>query len=99
MKKLPVIKKSNWGGSRTGAGRKPKTEYESREIFKTAFDKVIEPNKWEEIIQNAWESKNWNMIKFLIEQRIGKAIDIKEAPKNRQVRIILGDSTELPDPE
>lgn len=88
---MTVIKKSNWGGSRAGAGRKPRTEYESREIFKSAFDNVFDPEKMELLMQEAWDSRNWNMIKFFIEQRIGKAVDVKVAQQPKRIRIILGD--------
>lgn len=96
---MPIIKNANWGGSRPGAGRKPRSEYESRELFKTAFDNVIDPESWENIIREVWESKNWNMIKFLIEQRIGKAVDIKEANQPKHVRIIIGEEPNNSTPE
>jgi len=66
-------------------------DYTSREIFKISFDEIITQKRWKEMIQEIWDSKNWIMLKFLIEQRIGKSSPIEQEDNMRDIRIILGD--------
>ncbi len=90
---MSVIKKSNWGGKRQGAGRKPKTDFESRELFKKAFDYVVTPKEWMKFVRETWESDDWNKKRFLIEQRIGKSVvfDSKEEAKTQDIVLVLGE--------
>ncbi|OHB14679.1 MAG: hypothetical protein A2431_00520 [Candidatus Zambryskibacteria bacterium RIFOXYC1_FULL_39_10] len=70
---------SKRGGARIGAGRKPKLKFEARELFNVAVDE-----KWPLIVSkmDEWiENGDKDMIKFIIEQRIGKpaqAVDIRK---------------------
>lgn len=81
LEKMKIEKKSNHGGAREGAGRKPKHDYETREMFKMAFDKYITQEEWNKFVKEAWNGP-WERKRFLIEQRIGKpaqaqTVDIK----------------------
>lgn len=76
LKTKPISKR---GGARIGAGRKPKLQFEARELFNTSVDQ-----NWDLLMKKVWEAvKNGDkdMIKFVLEQKIGKpaqAIDIKK---------------------
>lgn len=63
--------KSNHGGARPGAGRKPKLQYEARELFYAAVDA-----RWETILAklDALIARgDFNTIRWVLEQRVGKA--------------------------
>lgn len=45
LEKLNTPKESSWGGNREGSGRKPRLQYEVRELFNSAID-----NEWEDIV-------------------------------------------------
>ncbi len=71
LEKLKTKEKSSWGGARSGAGRKPRLQYEARELFYSAIDE-----EWENIIkvlQYHIRRGNKDVMKWAIEQRIGKA--------------------------
>lgn len=89
---MTVIKKSNWGGKRVGAGRKPLNDHQSREIYKIAFDEVITEEHWKSLLEETLKTRNWKMLKYFIDQRIGKASAITSEETNRTVRIVLGDT-------
>ena len=62
---------SNWGGSRPGAGRKPRLQYEVRDLFNFAIDE-----EWDNILKVVRyhvRKGDKDVTKWLIEQRIGKA--------------------------
>ena len=67
LKTKPISKR---GGARVGAGRKPKLQFEARELFNISVDK-----NWDMLMEKVWEAvKNGDkdMLKFVIEQKIGK---------------------------
>jgi hypothetical protein len=67
--KTKVISKR--GGARPGAGRKPKLQYEARELFNAAIDE-----RWPLIVQklDEWIVKgDKDILRLVIEQRIGRA--------------------------
>lgn len=70
---------SKRGGARIGAGRKPKLQFEARELFNMAVDQ-----RWPRIEKkmDEWiDNGDKDMVRFLIEQRIGKpsqSIDIEK---------------------
>lgn len=70
---------SKRGGARLGAGRKPKLQFEARELFNMAVDE-----RWPRIEKkmDEWiDNGDKDMIKFLVEQRIGKpsqSVDIQK---------------------
>jgi len=76
--KLENGKHPNWGGKRNGGGRKPKNQEEiltpkftARELF---YKKVDE--RWDllmEALDECLFNKDKDILKFVIEQRIGKA--------------------------
>ena len=71
LENLKKDKKSSWGGIREGSGRKPKLQYEARELFYNAID-----DEWENIIkvlQYQIRKGDKEILKWTIEQRIGKA--------------------------
>jgi hypothetical protein len=73
------------GGFRAGSGRKPKLQYEARELLNMAIDqrmpKILE--KIDELV----EKGDTTMIKLLIEQRFGRP-SVPETPKiSQNVRI------------
>lgn len=71
LEKLKTEKKSNWGGARTGAGRKPRLQYEARELFNLAIDE-----EWgilNKMVRYYIRKGDKDMIKWVVEQRIGKA--------------------------
>ena len=68
MKTEPISKR---GGARPGAGRKPKLQYEARELFNMAIDK-----RWPLVMQklDEWIDKgDKDILRLIIEQRIGRA--------------------------
>ena len=98
LEKLKTKEKSSWGGVRPGSGRKPKLQYEARELFYSAIDE-----EWENIIKVLRyhvRRGNKDVMKWLIEQRIGKApqsvdissknvvIDLTDTEGGREVREI-----------
>lgn len=71
LEKLKTEEKSSWGGVREGAGRKPRLQYEARELFNLAVDQ-----EWEiltKMIRYYIRKGDKEMIKWVTEQRIGKA--------------------------
>ena len=75
---------SKRGGARIGAGRKPKLQFEARELFNMAVDE-----RWPRIEKkmDEWiENGDKDMIKFLIEQRIGKPSQSLEV-KKQEVKV------------
>lgn len=74
---MKTEEKSKRGGARVGAGRKPKHDYKTREMFKLAFDKLVTQEEWEKFVKEAWEG-SWKQKRFLIEQRIGKPSQAQE---------------------
>ncbi len=71
IENLKTTAKSNWGGIREGSGRKPKLQYEVRELFNRAVDEEW-GNIMEAILIQA-RNGDKDTLKWLIEQRIGKA--------------------------
>jgi len=62
---------SKRGGARLGAGRKPKLQFEARELFNVAID-----DRWEQIMQKIdglIEKGDKDILRLCVEQRIGKA--------------------------
>jgi len=81
-------KKSNHGGARPGAGRKPKAD----EIaFITKLDNIIDSDKAIEQLKGLMDEGNFNAIKLYIEYRYGKP---KETVENINHNIDLDLSTE-----
>lgn len=71
FEKLNTSEKSSWGGVREGAGRKPRLQYEARELFNLAMDE-----EWgilNKFIRYYIRKGDKEMIKWVVEQRIGKA--------------------------
>ena len=64
-------KKGNNGGVRPGSGRKPRANFEARELFKMAFDKHFTEAEWEAIVLEYKGDKD--MLRYMIDQRMGKA--------------------------
>ena len=62
---------SKHGGARVGAGRKPKLQYEARELFQSAVDERwgLIMGKLDKLITDG----DFNTIRWILEQRIGKA--------------------------
>jgi hypothetical protein len=87
---MEEIKKSSWGGEREGAGRKQKNDYEARELFKHAFDELVTPSEWKKFVEISWKSGDWNKMKFLIEQRIGRPAksESQDEPSEMVVRFV-----------
>lgn len=76
LKTTPISKR---GGARIGAGRKPRLQFEARELFNVAIDR-----NWGLIMEKAWEAVrngDKDMLKFLIEQRIGKPAQFLDIQK------------------
>lgn len=62
---------SKHGGARPGAGRKPKLQFEARELFNNAID-----DRWGRIMQKIdahIEKGDKDILRLCVEQRIGKA--------------------------
>jgi hypothetical protein len=71
LETLKTSKVSTWGGPREGSGRKPKLQYEVRELFNKRVD-----DEWENLMTSLFDqiSKgDKELMKWMIEQRIGKA--------------------------
>jgi hypothetical protein len=71
VENLKTKEKSSWGGLREGSGRKPKLQYEVRELFNTVID-----DEWENIIKvlkSQIRNGDKETMKWCLEQRIGKA--------------------------
>ena len=63
--------KSSWGGLREGSGRKPRLQYEVRELFNNVID-----DEWDNIIkvlQYHIRKGDKDMLKWCLEQRVGRA--------------------------
>ena len=76
---------SKRGGARLGAGRKPKLQYEARELFNAAIDE-----RWPLIVQklDEWIAKgDKDILRLVIEQRIGRASQNVEVHKTQQGHI------------
>ena len=61
---------SKRGGARVGAGRKPKLQFEARELFNMEVDE-----NWDLLMERVWDAVrngDKDMIKFVLEQKIGK---------------------------
>ncbi|MEI8339861.1 MAG: hypothetical protein WCF94_04350 [bacterium] len=66
--------KSNWGGLRSGSGRKPRPQYEARELFNLVID-----HEWERILKAVLTrvyKGDREMIKWVVEQRMGKVPNV-----------------------
>jgi hypothetical protein len=62
---------SSHGGARAGAGRKPRLQFEARELFNRAVDE-----RWNEILQQidvGIAKGDKDIIRMCVEQRIGRA--------------------------
>lgn len=71
LENLKTEEKSNWGGAREGAGRKPRLQYEARELFNEEIDK-----DWvylATLVRYHIRKGDKDLLKWVIEQRIGKA--------------------------
>lgn len=71
VENLKTIAISKHGGARKNSGRKPKLKYEARELFNLAVDQ-----RWPLILEKIDElilKGDKDMIKMLIEQRIGRS--------------------------
>ena len=62
---------SSWGGTRVGAGRKPRLDYEARAEFYNAVDDRL-PKIWE-ILDLHIRRGDKTVLLWLLEQRLGKA--------------------------
>jgi len=63
--------KSSWGGLREGSGRKPRLQYEVRELFNNVID-----DEWDNIVkvlQYHIRKGDKDTMKWCLEQRIGRA--------------------------
>lgn len=72
--------KSTWGGKRDGSGRKPKLKAEARELFYMAIDE-----RWDKIlsqIDRYIQRGDKDILKMLIEQRVGRPAPFIEAGDN-----------------
>lgn len=70
LENLKTDSKSNWGGFREGSGRKPKLQYEMRELFNTFVDE-----EWEnvmKVLKYQILRGDKEVMKWVIEQRIGR---------------------------
>lgn len=86
---LNTVKISSHGGSRKNSGRKPKLQYEARELFNLEVDK-----RWPKILEKIDEliqKGDKDVLKMLIDQRIGKPTSTVNMPKieNTQNNIFL----------
>jgi hypothetical protein len=78
--------KSKHGGARAGSGRKPRLQYEARELFCMAVD-----DRWELILAKLdefIEKGDKEVLKMLIEQRIGRpgqSVDMTAKILNEEV--------------
>lgn len=71
LENLKTEEKSNWGGPREGSGRKPRLQYEARELFNAEIDK-----DWlymATLLRYHIRKGDKELLKWVIEQRIGKA--------------------------
>jgi hypothetical protein len=74
---------SSWGGVRVGAGRKPKLQYEARELFNSAVD--LEWPYIMEMLLNYARKGDKDVLKWIVEQRIGKAPQSMDVNSNSAV--------------
>ncbi len=71
LESLTTSKISTWGGSREGSGRKPRLQYEARELFNAVID-----HEWDRLLETLLDQArngDKDVLRWLIEQRIGKA--------------------------
>ena len=93
LEMLKTEHKSTWGGSREGSGRKPRLQYEARELFNAVIDE-----EWVNITEtllNYVRKGDKEVLKWVIEQRIGRSpqsIDIS-------ARSAVLNINEIPDAE
>lgn len=71
LENMKTEPKSSWGGARPGAGRKPRLQYEAREQFNEIYDRYADKLVGSAIYHAAKGDKD--MLRFLIDQRIGRA--------------------------
>ncbi len=80
---MKTSEKSTWGGERDGSGRKPKLKFEARELFYMAIDE-----RWDRIlakIDKYIERGDKDILKMLIEQRIGRPPTLHVLPASREL--------------
>jgi hypothetical protein len=68
---MKTEQKSKHGGARPGAGRKPKLQYEARELFYSTVDA-----RWDTImatLDKLIAQGDYHVLRWVLEQRIGKA--------------------------
>jgi hypothetical protein len=68
---MKMEQKSKHGGAREGAGRKPKLQYEARELFYSAVDA-----RWDTILAKLDKlitRGDFHALRWVLEQRIGRA--------------------------
>jgi len=68
---MKTEQKSKHGGARAGAGRKPKLQYEARELFYSAVDA-----RWDTILSKLDKliaRGDFHALRWVLEQRIGRA--------------------------
>lgn len=80
------------GGHRPNSGRKPKLKYDARQLFYACIDK-----KWDRIMEklNEYiEEGDKDILKMIIEQRIGKAPQSLELTGNEEkpISVIITDA-------
>jgi hypothetical protein len=71
LENLKTNDKPSWGGAREGSGRKPRLQYEARELFNEEIDK-----DWAymtKFVRYHIRKGDKDMLKWAIEHRIGKA--------------------------
>lgn len=83
--------KGQYGGYRPNSGRKPKKTFEARELFNIAVDE-----RWEKIMSKIdyyIEQGDKDILKFIVEQRIGRSpqkVDMDLNDKRKHADIIKG---------
>ena len=86
-KEVEILNKSkisSHGGHRKNSGRKPKMQHEARELFNLEVDK-----RWPAILEKIdelIEKGDKDIIKMLIDQRIGKPVSTLSIPKIEKAR-------------
>ena len=83
---MKTEQKSKHGGAREGAGRKPRLQYEARELFCSAVDV-----RWDTILSKLDKliaSADFHTLRWVLEQRIGRA------PQSVEMEITTQEKTE-----
>lgn len=84
LENLKTDEISSHGGARNGAGRKPKLQYQARELFNMVVDK-----HWhsilDQLVKDALEGDK-EAIKMVVEQRIGRPSQSLEV-KKQEVKV------------